>query len=95
MSQHLCHAVDCNERIPPNLLMCGPHWYVVPATLRTLIWRAYRPGQSVDQPPSQEWIDVARQAINYVAVKEGKPPLPDTADIIKTLERMIQQHKGT
>lgn len=94
MTVHLCHAVDCSERIPPKLLMCGRHWYMVPQGLRREVWRAYRPGQEVDKAPSQEWIDVARQAINFVALKEGKPPLPETADVIKTLERMLAQAKA-
>lgn len=94
MTQHLCHAVDCNERVPPNLLMCARHWYLVPQSLRTIVWRTYRPGQETDKAPTQDYLDAARAAINFVAQKEGKPPLPETADLIKTLEKLLQEHKG-
>lgn len=90
---HFCHAVDCNERIPHKFLMCGPHWYMVPAVLRRQIWRAYTPGQEENGTPSQEWIDSARQAINFVARKEGKAPVPETDDIRKTLEKLLATTK--
>jgi hypothetical protein len=91
MTQRLCHAVDCNERIPPDRLMCPRHWYMVPAPLRTQVWQTYRPGAS---PPTQEYLDTARTVINHVAALEGKPQLPDTAAIIKTLQLMLEKHKG-
>jgi hypothetical protein len=94
VTQHLCHAVDCNERVPPNFLMCARHWYMVPAPLRTQVWRTYRPGQEVDKAPTQAYVDAAREAINSVAAKEHKPLLPDREFIIKTLELMLQQYKG-
>jgi len=74
--------------------MCPRHWYMVPPSLRTQVWRTYRPGQEVSKTPTQEYIDAARTAINYVAQLEDKPALPETADIIKTLEKMIAKSKG-
>lgn len=42
MAQHKCAAVDCEEQIPSQLLMCRPHWFAVPKPIRDEIWRAYR-----------------------------------------------------
>lgn len=88
---HLCQARGCSERIPPKLLFCSPHWYALPAVLRTTIYKTYHPGQEEGRAPSQEWIDAARQAINYLAKKEGKPPVPDNEDIIKTLQKILSK----
>jgi hypothetical protein len=90
---HLCHAVDCSERISPKLLMCPRHWYMVPPALRKRVWQTYRPGQEFDKCPSKAYLEVAKQAINFVAEKEGKPPLKDTAEVIKTLELMLSKTK--
>lgn len=90
----LCHAVDCNIRIPRGFLMCPRHWYMVPQSLRKEVWREHRLGQEETGAYTQQWVDVARKAINYVAQLEQKPPVPETADLIKTLEKLIAQNKG-
>jgi len=93
MAQHLCHAIDCNIRVPANRLMCAPHWFMVPRILRTEVWRTYRPGQERDKSPSRAYLDAAREAINVVAMAEGKPLLSDTSEIVKTLEALIAKEK--
>lgn len=87
--QHLCHAVGCNIRVPPNRLMCAPHWFMVPHPLRREVWRQYRPGQEEDKKPTAAYLNAAREAINAVALQEGQQPIPETAEIIKTLESML------
>lgn len=67
---HLCHALDCNKRIPPRLLFCPQHWAKVSKLIRALVWRHYRPGQEVDKKPSPQYLVVQRMAILEVAVKE-------------------------
>lgn len=91
---HLCHAIDCSERITPKLLMCPRHWYMVPAALRKQVWQTYRPGQEVDKCPSKEYLEVAKQAINLVAIREGKPPISADIEVIKTLELMLAKSKN-
>lgn len=93
VEQHLCHAVGCNIRIPPNRLMCAYHWYMVPPVLRRGVWRTYRPGQEVDKRPSKDYLDVAREAINYVAREEGQPEVPEGVEIIKTLEALLAKER--
>lgn len=50
--------------------MCYPHWVMIPADLRRLIWRHYRKGQEVDKNPSAEYLEVARKAQEAVEQKE-------------------------
>lgn len=71
LSPHRCHAKGCKRIIPPRLLMCRGHWWMVPRGLRDAIWAAYREGQEIRKDPSREWLIAARQAIDAVAVKEA------------------------
>ena len=94
MEQHLCHAIGCDVRCPPNRLMCAPHWFMVPEAQRRAVWRLYRPGQEVDRNPSQAYLEAARAAINSVAAAEGRDPLPEHAEVIKTIERILAKEQG-
>lgn len=69
---HLCHAEGCHVVVPPKLLMCRPHWYMVPIHIRDLVWQHYRPGQEIDKRPSMAYMRVMKQAIRAVALKEGR-----------------------
>lgn len=70
---HTCHAENCIVPVPPKMLMCRKHWYMVPATLRRAVWAEYRPGQEIDKRPSSEYLSVMRAAIEAVAEKEATP----------------------
>lgn len=61
--------------------------------LRKLVWQTYRPGQEIDKRPSPAYLKAAREAINHVAAMEGKEQLPDSAEITKTLEKLIAEHR--
>jgi ribonuclease HI len=52
------------------MLMCAKHWGLVPAELRSDVWREYRTGQEVDKRPSRAWLDAADAAIDAVAAIE-------------------------
>lgn len=91
---HLCHAVDCNERIPPARLMCPRHWYLVPHPLRKQVWKTYRPGQEIDKNPSWAYLQAAHAAINFVARAEGKPELKPPSELIKAVEESVKNHKS-
>lgn len=68
--EHLCHAKNCAIPVPPKMLMCLRHWYMVPRAIRVQVWKHYRPGQEVDKQPSREYLTVMKQAIEAVAAKE-------------------------
>jgi hypothetical protein len=69
---HHCHAVDCEEQVPPRLHMCLKHWRMVPKLVQDLIWAHYRPGQENDKRPSADYICTAFVSVSCVALKEGK-----------------------
>lgn len=69
---HTCHAEGCNARVAPQMLMCRPHWYMVPKPIRDRIWDTYRDGQCGDKQPSAEWLEAARAAIEAVARRENR-----------------------
>lgn len=72
MSVHRCHARGCNTPVPPKLLMCRRHWFMVPPALRDRVWATYRPGQEEDKRPSVAWMEAADAAIRSVAEREGR-----------------------
>ena len=75
---HHCHAEGCELIVPPKLLMCANHWFMVPKPLRDAVWRTYRPGQERDKRPSPEYLAAAKAAIEAVAAvdKPRKKPAP-------------------
>lgn len=71
--RHTCHAVGCGKAVPPRLLMCFPHWKLVPRHVQGLVWRFYRRGQEVDKRPSAAYLCVQALAVLSVAMEEGRP----------------------
>jgi hypothetical protein len=70
MSAHHCHARNCEEKVPPELLMCYAHWMMVPKKIRKQVMATYRPGQCNDKRPSEAWRKAADAAIVAVYVVE-------------------------
>lgn len=76
---HRCHWPGCLEMVPPARWGCRPHWYLLPAALRTAIWRTYRPGQEVDGTPSADYLAVALRVQEWIARHtEALDPKPGT-----------------
>lgn len=69
---HHCHARGCDVAVPPEMLMCRPHWRMVPTAMKRAVWDAYVPGQcDLDPMPSEAWHAAAQDAIDFVAVREA------------------------
>ena len=68
---HTCHATGCTTEVHPRYFMCRRHWWMVPRGMQQKLWAVYRPGQEVTKDPSPEYLDVAREIIDYVAGKKG------------------------
>ncbi len=68
---HICHAKGCEVPVPPRMLMCRRHWYMVPYPMRCAVLEHYRPGQEITKDPTPAWDDAATAAINAVAEREG------------------------
>lgn len=67
---HVCHATRCTVQVPPKMLMCRRHWYMVPKPLRDAVWAAYVPGQEIRKDPTDEYMAAQQQAV--LAVEEGE-----------------------
>lgn len=81
MNAHACRAAGCATRVPPRMLMCRPHWAMVPPALKRAVLAAYRPGQErLDPRPSPEYIAAHKAAVNAVARAEGRPAPHPGAD---------------
>jgi hypothetical protein len=64
---HFCHLrPHCRTPVPPEKLLCPPHWAMVPTRLKREIWRHYREGQCDDKRPSRAWHAAADAAIKAV-----------------------------
>jgi len=70
-SEHICHAKGCDVLVPPARFMCMRHWRMLPEDTRDLIWSVYRDGQEITMTPSAEYLQIAREAIAWLAAKEG------------------------
>lgn len=85
MTEHLCHAEACKVKVPPRMLMCRPHWHLVPAELADAVWVAYVPGQEDRKDPTDEYLKAARAAIEHVAAVEGRRQCPHEPDFLTPL----------
>ena len=75
--KHTCHALGCTAEVAPHLLMCRPHWSMIPYHLQRRIWTTYRPDQEVTNNPSQEYLEAQRAAIQAVAAEEERHEKPN------------------
>lgn len=70
---HTCHAAACEIGVPPEMLMCRRHWFMLPRVLRSRIWATYRDGQCDDWTITHAYANAARDAVMFVGRKEGVP----------------------
>jgi hypothetical protein len=63
---HVCHWPGCTVQVPPALWGCRPHWYRLPAALRSRIWRSYRIGQERDGRPSADYLATATEIQQWI-----------------------------
>jgi hypothetical protein len=66
---HDCPGPRCTRRVPDRLLMCGPHWRLVPADLQRAVYAAYNHGRGVG---SMELLTAQTAAI--AAVNRSESP---------------------
>lgn len=79
---HTCHATGCKAKVPPEMFMCRRHWFTLPKPLRDRVWATYRPGQCDDWQISHEYAEAAREAVRYIAAKEGVEPDTQVYDML-------------
>lgn len=71
---HTCHATACTVAVPPEMFACRAHWFALPKHLRDRIWAAYRKGQCDDWQISHEYAEAAREAVRFLAERDGIEP---------------------
>ncbi|MFZ5621142.1 MAG: hypothetical protein ACOY5W_08995 [Pseudomonadota bacterium] len=70
---HACRAHGCCSQIPPELLLCGRHWKMVPKELKRALWKLSRPGSDATKRTSDRYLTAAANAINAVAeIEQGR-----------------------
>lgn len=92
---HTCHAVACERYVPPQMLMCRQHWFMVPPKLRSRVWATYQSGQcdiESDVDPTRAYCEAAKAAVIAVAQKEGREIDPKEPKIL--LYDMLQVSDG-
>lgn len=74
---HACHAIGCEEEVPPAKLACPAHWAMIPKPLRDQVWGTYHPGQEQTKETTPEYRQAAARAIVAIAEREGRaiPPI--------------------
>ena len=63
---HHCHWPGCSKQVPPAMWGCTPHWYKLPADLRSRVWATFRPGQEVNGTTSEAYVKVARAVQDWI-----------------------------
>ena len=64
MASHECPATGCTRRVAPHMLMCKPHWYMVPGLLRTAVWEAWAGGLGAGSDAHDRAITEAIEVVN-------------------------------
>lgn len=67
-----CCALGCAFMVPASLFMCKKHWFSLSADLRARVWRSYRQGQENDGLVSEEYRQVAQEAILWLYNREHR-----------------------
>ena len=62
---HVCAADGCKKEISVALLMCRPHWKLVPKRIQSAIWRTY------EKSDRNRYYAHVTDAIRAVARAEG------------------------
>jgi len=55
------------------MFMCKRHWFMLPKATRDAIWDVYIPGQEIRKDPTDEYMAVAMDAIDWLAARESAP----------------------
>ena len=74
--KHGCHWPGCEVQVPPAMWGCKDHWFRLPKRLRDAIWDAYVPGQEARMDPSDEYLAVAREVQEWIALPDSPTKLP-------------------
>jgi hypothetical protein len=69
-----CAAIDCKMPVRGDELMCRPHWFMVPAAIRSFLMHRYQPGKLVGRCADGTLMAPAVRAVEAVACREHRSP---------------------
>jgi hypothetical protein len=74
---HSCPITGCSTLVGEYHLMCRSHWRMVPGTLQTAVWRAYRIKDEGEACARAHKMACARavEAVNAALAKDTGPRL--------------------
>ena len=64
MASHECPAVRCPARVSLGMLMCRPHWRMVPRPLQNAVYAAWDNGLGAGTPAHEAAMDAAIRAVD-------------------------------
>ena len=71
---HECPATGCTREVRQEMLMCRPHWYMVPGPVRAALWNAWDLGRGAGTAQHRAAITAAIWSVNEkLAAKGGRP----------------------
>lgn len=65
MTDHSCHAINCEAMVPHHIFMCARHWRMVPTPLKAALRESWKGSVT------SAWRENANQAISVVSAAEG------------------------
>lgn len=71
MAAHGCPATRCTRRVGSGMLMCRPHWFMVPRLQRDAVWDAWRRA-GAGSPAHRDAILAAVAAVNDKLRRDGQ-----------------------
>ncbi|MCG7403049.1 hypothetical protein [Caballeronia zhejiangensis] len=64
---HDCPWPGCTRQVSTRNWGCSEHWYMLPATIRSWIGRAYRYGIDHDCHPTRRYVTAHHAALRWIA----------------------------
>jgi hypothetical protein len=75
-ASHTCQAQKCGIEVEAVMLMCQPHWLMVPRALREAIEGSHRQHQQEHTEPSGEYLALIKAAIDAVDHRQSRQATP-------------------
>lgn len=79
MNKRQCPCNGCTVIVKAGLLMCAPHWSMVPKTQRDRVWSTWRAAQAAIAKPSYLELMLKYRAAADLAVSQVNAKLATTA----------------
>jgi hypothetical protein len=69
---HECPATGCAAAVSPSMLLCRPHWCMVPKPIRTAVWVTWADGAGQGTLAHCQAIRAAVAVVNRKLTEAGR-----------------------